>query len=476
MAQTYEFDVRSLSRPDVTRTIELRGDQTLADLQGVMKEEFGLEGNHLWAFYLSGEWHDGYSEFGSSGRAPDAELRSLGLEPGLRIAHLHERLDELWHVVDVTRVGEVLPGAEYPRVTARRGELEPALPWEDEEAEGEPFAPDLIAQVGEAIVSYYSKAPEAAARGLEANAATIGAALDRCATKAELERLGRCVEGPFTRWVHDVVLQLAREGRAPRATALLGRIAGLLGYEPFPTALLGEALEAAAAWDELDFEDEIELPASRLAEVVHQLCSAVRTRQRAGELSSLVGRPIWQFLSRAVDQLAAAGRFDEASEAAFWLADADRSPGEIVTVALFQAAANRKAEARALLARAEAMPCAPSAHDAYSIARAYAAAGDDAAAEERLRRLAGRRWIMLQDREPVVGLLAEILERTGRGNEARAVEAEHAAWHRRLLEKRGGTVRRTEPRVGRNDPCPCGSGRKFKKCCGAAGSGRAQPC
>lgn len=26
--------------------------------------------------------------------------------------------------------------------------------------------------------------------------------------------------------------------------------------------------------------------------------------------------------------------------------------------------------------------------------------------------------------------------------------------------------RREEPKVGRNDPCPCGSGKKFKKCCG----------
>lgn len=26
---------------------------------------------------------------------------------------------------------------------------------------------------------------------------------------------------------------------------------------------------------------------------------------------------------------------------------------------------------------------------------------------------------------------------------------------------------RADPRPGRNDPCPCGSGRKFKKCCGA---------
>ncbi len=26
-------------------------------------------------------------------------------------------------------------------------------------------------------------------------------------------------------------------------------------------------------------------------------------------------------------------------------------------------------------------------------------------------------------------------------------------------------VRRTEPKIGRNDPCPCGSGKKYKKCC-----------
>jgi SEC-C motif-containing protein len=26
---------------------------------------------------------------------------------------------------------------------------------------------------------------------------------------------------------------------------------------------------------------------------------------------------------------------------------------------------------------------------------------------------------------------------------------------------------RTADKVGRNDPCPCGSGKKFKKCCGA---------
>jgi uncharacterized protein len=28
-----------------------------------------------------------------------------------------------------------------------------------------------------------------------------------------------------------------------------------------------------------------------------------------------------------------------------------------------------------------------------------------------------------------------------------------------------GTVRRKEPKIGRNEPCPCGSGKKYKKCC-----------
>ena len=32
------------------------------------------------------------------------------------------------------------------------------------------------------------------------------------------------------------------------------------------------------------------------------------------------------------------------------------------------------------------------------------------------------------------------------------------------------TVRRDAPKVGRNDPCPCGSGKKYKRCHGAAGA------
>lgn len=47
---------------------------------------------------------------------------------------------------------------------------------------------------------------------------------------------------------------------------------------------------------------------------------------------------------------------------------------------------------------------------------------------------------------------------------ARIAPEIHALWEEQQPVE---TVRRAEPKVGRNDPCPCGSGRKHKKCCGA---------
>lgn len=51
----------------------------------------------------------------------------------------------------------------------------------------------------------------------------------------------------------------------------------------------------------------------------------------------------------------------------------------------------------------------------------------------------------------------------------------HAFWRERRTdlgpglhyEEFDGPTISNAPKVGRNDPCPCGSGKKFKKCCGA---------
>jgi SEC-C motif-containing protein len=50
-------------------------------------------------------------------------------------------------------------------------------------------------------------------------------------------------------------------------------------------------------------------------------------------------------------------------------------------------------------------------------------------------------------------------------------EREHGQW--RFVtgdELKNPTVRYETPRPGRNDPCPCGSGKKYKKCHGAQAS------
>ena len=43
---------------------------------------------------------------------------------------------------------------------------------------------------------------------------------------------------------------------------------------------------------------------------------------------------------------------------------------------------------------------------------------------------------------------------------------EAASYEGQLPEQKMATYKREEPKVGRNDPCSCGSGKKYKKCCG----------
>jgi len=43
---------------------------------------------------------------------------------------------------------------------------------------------------------------------------------------------------------------------------------------------------------------------------------------------------------------------------------------------------------------------------------------------------------------------------------------EAAPYEGQLPEGKTETYKREDPKVGRNDPCPCGSGKKYKKCCG----------
>lgn len=56
--------------------------------------------------------------------------------------------------------------------------------------------------------------------------------------------------------------------------------------------------------------------------------------------------------------------------------------------------------------------------------------------------------------------------RANRGGGGAASDAARAAAEGVSNQQKQETVRRQDPKIGRNDPCPCGSGKKYKHCHG----------
>jgi len=51
-------------------------------------------------------------------------------------------------------------------------------------------------------------------------------------------------------------------------------------------------------------------------------------------------------------------------------------------------------------------------------------------------------------------------------NQFEMAQRQRAAAQAPQGEKKVKQIKLDQPKVGRNDPCPCGSGKKYKKCCG----------
>jgi preprotein translocase subunit SecA len=69
--------------------------------------------------------------------------------------------------------------------------------------------------------------------------------------------------------------------------------------------------------------------------------------------------------------------------------------------------------------------------------------------------------VQLREDQEVERKSAYNIHGTGRG-------AEGGVAQRGMQAGQRGTLKRAQPKVGRNDPCPCGSGKKYKQCCGKA--------
>lgn len=62
----------------------------------------------------------------------------------------------------------------------------------------------------------------------------------------------------------------------------------------------------------------------------------------------------------------------------------------------------------------------------------------------------------------------DVMSAADQAREQKAIPQSVRALHKYWLDRRAlqsAPIRRGSPKVGRNDPCPCGSGKKYKHCC-----------
>lgn len=139
---TYVLRIHLHWEDDVWRELELRGDQTLFDLQRAIQRAFGWDNDHLWAFYMApvkGRFRVGNAKPGTvygcseDDESADVPLARFALRTRRRFRYLFDFGANLLHEIEVRQVGRANAKARYPRALGSQGRAPPQyhLSWED---------------------------------------------------------------------------------------------------------------------------------------------------------------------------------------------------------------------------------------------------------------------------------------------------------------------------------------------------------
>jgi hypothetical protein len=157
--QLYVFSASLVGHRGVRRTIAVRSDQTLVDLHYALQAAFDWDDDHLYSFWLSGQfWAQDGTEYTHpfalecdpfagwdppiskpSRKSAERRLDRLRLAKGQRIAYLFDFGDE-WRVRLTLRQVTVDDGQPYPRLLKSVGDAPPQYPeYADEEQAESPI-------------------------------------------------------------------------------------------------------------------------------------------------------------------------------------------------------------------------------------------------------------------------------------------------------------------------------------------------
>jgi hypothetical protein len=144
----YSFVVKFKWDKHIRRVIEIRSEQTLADLQTAIQQSIGWDNDHLYTFYMSGDEADrrfainaddwGYADDDYLPPANEVTIGELGLRIGDSFLYLFDYGDRHLFTIKLGATTTVPPKElqthTYPRLADSQGEAPPQYPgWDDDE-------------------------------------------------------------------------------------------------------------------------------------------------------------------------------------------------------------------------------------------------------------------------------------------------------------------------------------------------------
>ena len=414
--RTYVFHIVPERAPSVSRTVEMLASQTFRDLHHAIQQHFALDDDHMYAFFMSGRAWDQSGIF-SDGNSR-LSLQQGGCKPGKEFLYLFDFGDELRHHIRVESEGIRQEGVSYPRLLASVGEAPEQYP----DPEGEEYVPPAL----DTDLLPLAKELALACEDCFGRRAETELPCEDCGTFHEdlpeadipVESLDHCVA------------LLTRVG-----TELQSRPVQIDALDEFCDAMLMEWM--ARVFDTLQDCERAE-DALRLHDLLRPALGA--------EMESWL--PERHFL------LLAAGRQDEATAAVEQLLSEHPDSSDQL-------------------------------HSAIEFFRRV---GDWDRAEACARQMVSlnesRKWFIAASRA-----LLEVLDERGKVEEATVLRSEIEHAERLQLDAVAKKNSRPQlvpsyvaespyiapPKPGRNDACPCGSGKKYKKCCDGKTPPVAQP-
>ncbi len=417
--------------PEVRRVVDFDGRCSLHDVHSTIQRLLELDDDHLYAFYLTGKYFDRASEYGSaddsSHDSSQARLFRLGLKAGQRFAYLFDFGDELRHSVTVVSITEAEAPLAEPVLVESEGDAPPQYEGLEDEDE----------------------APYELPEQLTALAPLAETVLSLC------DRLDVLYEEDDAK--HDDL----DDDDLDDDDLDDDDLDGLDGEDD-------DDLDG----DEVPNEDEKVEPAGPPEEIVSllrelskaalELAVALKEDEDAAhELDQWSGRR--DLLPRLVElplALVAVGELEGALAIAraFKFVAPESSDADI---AIILAESGKRDEAVAqLAANLEKFP--DSFVTALKSGAAYEALGDAAEAEAFYRK-ASTLAEDEDDEEEAFSHLVGFLDDAGRVEEVNALLSRSSQ-----VTNVDAAIGAKFATVGRNDPCPCGNGKKYKKCHGAA--------